>query len=844
MNSYCSKCNAFENCNNPCIQGFGDINAPILFIGETTGSEEDHHNVAIYNKEYIINYMEKFSSYYYTNAIKCKLADKKGKLRKPTGTEIDCCKAITFKLINEIKPKVIVAMGSLVLKQLLGINMNIDVAHGKEFFHPYFNCYIIPTWDSTSLLEDFIINNGKKIFIDSKLYRRQFSEDIQIAMNKLRETPRRKSFKELKTISNPVDVQEYLKSLLTKEELVIDLETTGLDAKKDSITDIGLATSPNEGVHITWKNVMPHFELLKKVLESGIKVINHNIRFDAHFLMNVGIQIKNMYFDTMLAYHTITMGFEGSKTESLYKLKVMSYFLTTDGGHDSILNEFGGIAGLQTGKMKKKDDVIQESLFGDEDMPAREKILNNEQYTTDELDLHYNFIITKQKEELKELGLSPVEYYTAMDANITFRIYKYLKTIIDEQFPFSFYEVTMPMNQVLFNIEENGIMLDYDYMDKVAKINEEEMDKISKTLFKEVKMEFNISSPKQIVDMMQTKLKIKPDENHKTPKGDPSTDDEAIKFYSQKKPVLNYILSYRELAKQNSVYLKGFKEISNPVTHRVYPSYLQHITATSRCSCVSPSLHTTPRDNKIRNMIIPKEGHKLVLIDLSQIELRVIAQLANDKNMMDGFNSGVMDVHSSTACKMFGIDPKIFDKSNPDHGSKRTSAKEINFGIIYLMSSKGLSAKLKNTVEESQHFINMWFDVFPGVKNFIDETRYFILKNHYVETLYGRRRQLPYAASSLSWMQEAAIRQGTNCRIQSPASDIFSMGVIKNQNMIDKNKMKTNIVGLIHDATMFESPEDEIDFIKTECVKNMITDIPRVNIKLEADVQILSKWEK
>ena len=384
----------------------------------------------------------------------------------------------------------------------------------------------------------------------------------------------------------------------------------------------------------------------------------------------------------------------------------------------------------------------------------------------------------------------------------------------------------------------------YDYMDKIAQTNEEEMDKISKILFKEVKMEFNISSPKQIVEMMQTKLKIKPDKNYSTPKGDPSTDDEAIKFYSQKKPVLNYILSYRELAKQNSVYLKGFKDISNPNTHRVYPSYLQHVTATSRCSCVSPSLHTTPRDNKIRNMIIPKEGHKLVLIDLSQIELRVIAQLANDKNMMDGFNSGVMDVHSSTACKMFGIDPKIFDKSNPDHSSKRTSAKEINFGIIYLMSSKGLSAKLKNTVEESQHFINMWFDVFPGVKQFIDETRYFILKNHYVETLYGRRRQLPYAASSLSWMQEAAIRQGTNCKIQSPASDIFSMGVIKNQNMIDKNKMKTNIVGLIHDATMFESPEDEIDFIKTECVKNMTIDIPRVNIKLEADVQILDRWEK
>jgi uracil-DNA glycosylase family 4 len=296
LNNYCSKCNAYNNCNNPCIIGFGDEKAPVLFIGETTGLNEDYYNTAIYNKEYIIDCMEQFGSYYYTNAIKCKLVDKKGNLRKPTATEIDCCKVFTYKIINEMKPKVIVAMGSLVLKQLLGINMSIDVAHGKEFFHPYFNCYIIPTWDSISLTEEYIISNGKKTFIDNKLYKKQFMDDLGIVFNKLKEAPKRKLYKELKTISNPVDVQEYLESLLTKEELVIDLETTGLDSKKDSITDVGLSTSPNEGIHILWKDIMPHFELLKKVLESDIKVINHNIRFDAHFLSNIGIVIKNMYF--------------------------------------------------------------------------------------------------------------------------------------------------------------------------------------------------------------------------------------------------------------------------------------------------------------------------------------------------------------------------------------------------------------------------------------------------------------------------------------------------------------------------------------------------------------------
>lgn len=841
MNSYCEKCNAYVKCVHPCIMGEGDLKAPILFLGENINAVDDRNNTVFYKNSFIISILNSIGSYYASNAVKCKTVDDQNRMRKPTTTEIDCCKALTFKLINDIKPKVIVAMGPIVLKQLLGINMAMDVAHGKEFYHPYFDCYIIPTWNAEFLEKE------------DKIYKKQCREDIAVAVKKLKEAPKRRLVKNLRTLSTPIDIKEYLESLLTKEELVIDLETTGLDAKTDKITDIGLSTSPNEGVHIVWNDLLPHLDLLKKVLESGIKVINHNIRFDAHFLMNIGIEIKNMYFDTMLAYHTLTMSFEGNKTESLYKLKVMSYYMTTDGGHDSILDEFGGIAGLQSGKKRKLDDTVQESIFSTDDLPKRTRILNNEQFTTEELDMHYNCIITKQKEELKALGMSPKEYYTAMDANITFRIYKYLKTLIDDLHSFSFYNVTMPMNSVIFKIEQTGIMLDYEHIDRVLAANLEEMSKIEATLYKEIKMEFNINSPKQIVEMMEKKLKIKPDEKYMTPTGKPSSDSEAIKFYAQKKPVLNYILSYRELAKQNSVYLEGFKKISDPVSHRVFPSYLQHVTATGRLSCKNPSLHTTPRDNKIRNMIIPKPGCKLILLDLGQIEIRVLAMLSGDRGMIDALESG-FDFHSSTACKVFDIPMSEFDKSNPDHNSKRTAAKSINFGIAYLMGPKALAEQIKATEEEAEKFIEMWFDAFPLVKKFIDGTRAFIFEHHYVETLYGRRRYLPNIESTKKYVdkngkdfypvREEAIRQGTNCVIQSPASDIFSMGLIKNQNMLDKYKMKTKIVGTVHDSIIFESPEDEIEIISVEGVKNMTLDIPRVTIKLTSDVDILDRWEK
>jgi uracil-DNA glycosylase family 4 len=868
MNSYCSKCGAYENCTNPCIIGEGSLKAPILFIGEGIGYYEDKNNTPIYKKEQVNNVLSQIGPYYITNATKCMLTkttkekDEKGivrerkVLRAPTGTEIDCCKAFTFKIINEMKPKVSVAMGSVVLKQLTGINMGMDVAHGKEFYHPYFDCYIIPTWDYDTLYKN------------DNLYKKQFNQDVKIALEKAKESPKRKPHKNLKTISTPVDIQEYLESLLTKEELVIDLETTGLDPKKDKITDIGLSTSPNEGVHIDWNNMLPHLDLLKKILESDIKVINHNIRFDAHFLFNIGITIKNMYFDTMLAYHTLTMSFEGSKTESLYKLKVMSYYMTTDGGHDSILDEFGGIAGfqnIQKGKKKKIDDTIQDSLFSNDDIIQKDDRVNSEQYKTEELDEHYNYVRKKQLEELKNLGFYYKdkdgkiiylykEYYTAMDANITFRIYRYLKMLIDEQYPFSFYEVTMPMNEVIFKIEQNGIMVDYDYMDKVLQENIEEMKKIEQTLFKEVKMEFNINSSKQVVDMMINKLKIKPDKKYSTPTGKPSSDDKAIKFYAQKKPVLNYILTYRELQKQNSNYLEGFKKLSDINTHRVHPSYLQHVTATSRLSCKNPSLHTTPKDNKIRNMIIPRPGWKLLVLDLSQIEIRILAMLANDIGMIAALESG-FDFHSSTACKVFGILMEEFDRANPDHDSKRSYAKHINFGIAYLMGAKTLSGEIHTTEEEAQQFIDMWFDAFPNVKRFLDETKNFIFKNKYVETLYGRRRYLPYIDSTYKTInkitgevyykyREEAIRQGTNCVIQSPASDVLSMGLIKNQKMIDKYKMETKIVGTVHDSILFESPEKEVEIISVEGVRNMTENIPKITIKLKSDVQILDKWEK
>lgn len=852
MNRFCTKCGLYQTAKNPCIWGRGNPESKVLFLGEAPGEKEDEQNSVFVGRagQLLQFHLNNFGvDHFISNVVRCRPKDEIGKNRTPLPTELSCCKPFTIKLINEMKPKVIVAMGKIPMQQLLGFTMDIETARGKVYYHPQFNASIIVTYHPAFLLRS-----------NESMHARQFQQDIALAGKIVFEPLSRKILSLPITIENPVQIEKYLRELITCDVFAFDLETSGRDFKKDRITDISFASQCGKGVHIKWENILPYYDLLKEVMASNVKKVTHNGSFDIKFMRSVGIPVSNHFFDTMLAYHTLTMSYAGSKAESLYKLKTLAWLFTAEGGYESVLDEFGGIAGTQAIKHgerrlpkkskgePKKPSVQYGSLFISEvgaeaPLPRRKRILSVDTYTDEDLETHEKFIDNKRKECLEQLQLTPLQYYSAMDADITYRVYKTLLPKIEKDYKEIYNNIVMPVSNALIRLEETGIKIDVDYIKKVSKVNEKKMEDVKAEFFKKVGYTINLNSSQQMSDLLYNKLKLPINTRFLTGKKKaPSTDSAALQFFSEKKPVLKLLLEYRELTKQTSSFLTGYLDLVDQATGRVYPSYFQ-LTATGRLSCRKPNIQQIPGDNKIRNMIIPETGWKLLSADLSQIELRILAMVSGDKAMINAFRSG-MDFHTATACNMFNIKPEDFDKSNPSHKDKRTVSKTINFGVIYQESPKSLSERLGITEREAESFINKFFRAYPDVKNWMDDTRAFVKRKGYVETLYGRRRYLPSALSSDEYAKAEALRMAVNTPIQSTASDICCMALVKFQNWVDKENMKSRPVGIIHDCILAEAPEDEIEKTALHLVEFMTQNIPKVTGDIKVDLEILDRWAK
>jgi DNA polymerase-1 len=436
-----------------------------------------------------------------------------------------------------------------------------------------------------------------------------------------------------------------------------------------------------------------------------------------------------------------------------------------------------------------------------------------------------------------------------MDADVTFQIYKKLKPQIDSEFKDVFYNLIMPLSTTLSRVEENGVLLDIPYVDSLLEENRNRTAEIKSKFFKKVRKEFNMDSAKELREVIYDHLRIPVEEEYMTNGGksgvkQPSTDKNAIEYLAKKHPILNGIVEYRKLEKENSTYLEGFKNHIDPVTGRVHTSFMQHSTATGRLSSTSPNTQNIPRDNRIRNMIIPREGYKLVTADLSQAELRLLAMMSNDRKMIDAFASGY-DFHTYTACVMFNIDPKKFDKEkNPEHKEKRGLAKNINFGIVYQMGANSLASDVGISLKEAQDFIDKFYNTYSGVKRWIDNTKAFALKHGYVETLHGRRRYLPYLYSTDQRIREGALRQAVNTPIQGTASDCACFGLIRTQRYIDDNNLRTEPIMIIHDEIVLETPEQEIDLMVEKLPYFMTQNLPKITIPLVAEAEVLNRWKK
>ena len=833
-NSFCKKCGLYLKVQSPCTQGRGNLNSKILIAGESNGQQEDLAGQPFVGKsgQMLNHYIEKLNlDCFICNVVSCRSVkiDSTGKAtnKTPTPKEIECCRAHTMDLILEMKPKVIVTVGKVALNQLIKLNLNAEVARGKEFYFPEIDATILHTYHPAYILrtrDDLLLH--------------QFERDLKLAQQIVARPPKIKINTAPISLQDPIDIKKYLINLGESPSFAFDLETTGLSFREDRITDISFCNELGKGVHMKWSNLLEQEKLFRDVLMSDNEKVAMNLSFDYKFLKQSGFEFKGTFFDIMLAYHTLTMAFEGGKARELYSLDAMSFFHTSEGGYKNILEGFGGIAGFQESRTKE----VQGQLFNPDDYKAVG--LSFEKEVEERLQYCSEYIKDIKKKRIGELKIKELAYYSAMDSDVTYRIYKYLKYKMDTEYKFPFYEIVMPLCLALSHMSMTGVKLDFEYMSKVAKQNREEILKIDEKFFNKIGYKINIDSSKDLRELIYGKLGILPDPNFLTKGGkggnkQPSTDEKAIKHFASKKPVLKHIIEHRSLMKENSTYLEGFKKQVDQQTHRIHPDFLQ-LTATGRSS--SP-LHTVPKDNKIRNMVIAEKGCKLILIDLSQIELRMLAQLSNDQNMIKAFNSG-HDFHAYTACTMFGIDLKSFDKKNPDHNKKRGEAKIINFGIIYGLVASSLARDLKISEQEAMDFMKKFFSSYPRILPWINETKTFAVQHGYIETLFERRRYLENVWSTNIVLKDAALRQATNTIIQSSSNDISSMAIIKMDRWLIENNKKSRLIGTVHDSILMESPEEEISEVTPKLVEFMTKDVPKMTIELKADVSILDKWIK
>lgn len=840
-NKYCSKCKLYSKVKHPYIVGRGNRESNILIVGETPGANEDAQGEVFIGKsgQFLQNKLDYLGmDCFITNAVKCRSVDSDGKNKTPTTIPVKSCKPFTIKIIDEMRPTVILTLGRIAMSQVLNVNMSIEVARGKVFYHPQFKCSVIPTYHPMALL----YNN------DALLYK-QFDADLRLAKDLL-ERPRRRILPARpRSLKDPLEIKEYLCSLFEKDAVALDLETEGLDFKTHKITDISLCGDVGYGVHIKWSLIVKHcWDELEKFLLSDVRKILMNGKFDWKFLRAVGLDLNNYYFDVMSAEHTLTMSIEGRATAGLYKLDTMTWLYTNLGGFKAVLGK-GGIAEHQkkskagVDSEKKKETTKQKK---EETPPSEvEQVLNR--YNT--------YIEDKQNQQIEGLGVTPFEYYSALDSDATLRVYTKQKPLIDKDYKEVFYSLRMPLLYVLMRMEENGMRLDLDYMNKIKEENDAEMAKILKKLYKKVGFEFNINSTQQLADVMFKHLGVKPNEDMKTPKtGAYTLNQTALEYYSKQQPTLKSILDYRALGKQSSTYVEGFKKYMDPETWRVHPTFMETSTATGRLSVIEPAIQTIPRDNRIRKMVVPSPGNKLIIADLSQVELRILAQVSDDMNMISAFKSGA-DIHAATACNaLLHIPIKDFDKENTRHSEARTISKTINFGIVYGLSAYSLANDLdypmKTTkermasIDKAQRYIDNWFRLYSDAATWLEDIQGFALRFGYVESLYGRRRYLPKVYSSDTLTKESALRQARNMPIQSLASDVNNIGLIRFQKWLDDTNKKAKLIGVVHDSILCDTPEDEVEEAAEKLVECMITDMPKITIPLKADVDILDRWIK
>jgi DNA polymerase-1 len=439
-----------------------------------------------------------------------------------------------------------------------------------------------------------------------------------------------------------------------------------------------------------------------------------------------------------------------------------------------------------------------------------------------------------------QIALDQAGPYAAEDADITLRLHQALWPQVEAQLPLKtlFQEIELPLIKVLSRIERTGALVDDTLLFQQSQELAERLAELETQAWDLAGQEFNLASPKQLAEILFEKLEIPVVK--KTAKGAPSTKEEVLQELALDYPLPKVLLEHRGLAKLKSTYTDKLPTMINPATKRIHTSYHQAGTATGRLSSSDPNLQNIPirtaEGRRVRQAFIAPVGHRLIAADYSQIELRIMAHLSCDKNLLKAFQQG-QDVHSATAAEVFSVNLAQVTTN------QRRSAKAINFGLIYGMSAFGLARQLNISRKQAAEYIELYFERYPGVQNYMNEVRHAAAENGFVETHFGRRLYLPEINSSNGMRRQAAERTAINAPMQGTAADIIKLAMINVDNWLQSRQLKSRMIMQVHDELVLEVPEAEYQQVVIG-VKECMEAAASLQVRLVVDVGSGDNWDE
>ncbi len=596
------------------------------------------------------------------------------------------------------------------------------------------------------------------------------------------------------TILTMAQLQDWLSQFPQAALIAFDTETTSLNYLEARVVGLSFCIEPGHAAYLPLAHDYPDapaqleltkvLALLKPLLEDpNVAKVGQNLKYDRHVLLNHGIDLQGIVHDTML----------------------QSYVLdSTATRHDM--------------------DSLAEKYLG--------------QQTT-----HFEDIAGKGKKQLtfNQIALDTATHYAAQDADITLQLHQTLwpRLQAEPSLQQVYQQIEMPLIPVLNTLERNGVNIDIFKLQQHSDELAQQLHQLEQQAWSLAGETFNLSSPKQLGAILYDKLQLPV--LKKTPKGQPSTAESVLQDLADEGYELpQIIMQHRSLSKLKSTYTDRLPEQVNPKTGRIHTSYHQAVTATGRLSSSDPNLQNIPvrteEGRRIREAFVAPQGKCLLAADYSQIELRIMAHLSQDEGLLAAFAAGE-DIHARTAAEIFGL------PADGISAEQRRRAKAINFGLIYGMSAHGLAKQLGIDRQQAAHYIQTYFERYPGVKTYMDTTREQARREGYVETLFGRRLFLPEIHSRQALRRQYAERTAINAPMQGTAADIIKRAMIHIHHWLRQSQLDTLMIMQVHDELVFEVPLTELDTVRPHII-TMMAQAAELAIPLEVDIGIGQNWEQ